>query len=77
MLGMMHVLVRDGLIDHDYLDRYAAGLEEGDAITRGQVIGYVGSSGNAPESAPHLHFAMHELGADKRWWKGRALNPYP
>ena len=59
-----------------HLDRYAAGLSEGDPITRGQVIGYVGSTGNAPESAPHLHFAMHELGADKRWWKGKALNPY-
>ena len=59
-----------------HLDRYAPGLEEGEAVKRGQVIGFVGSTGNAPESAPHLHFSMHQLGPDKRWWKGNAVNPY-
>jgi murein DD-endopeptidase MepM/ murein hydrolase activator NlpD len=59
-----------------HLDRYAAGLAEGDRLGRGQVIGYVGSTGNAPKHAPHLHFAMFELGPDRRWWKGRAINPY-
>lgn len=59
-----------------HLDRYAPGLKEGASVKRGQVIGYVGSTGNAPERAPHLHFAMHELGSDKRWWKGKAVNPY-
>lgn len=60
-----------------HLDRHARGLKEGQAVKRGDVIGYVGSTGNAPEHAPHLHFEVHELGADKRWWKGRAVNPYP
>jgi murein DD-endopeptidase MepM/ murein hydrolase activator NlpD len=59
-----------------HLDRQAPGLVEGQPIQRGQIIGFVGSTGNAPESAPHLHFAMHELGEDKRWWKGKAANPY-
>ncbi len=59
-----------------HLDRYAADLKEGQAVARGDVIGYVGSTGNAPERAPHLHFAIHELGPDKRWWKGKAINPY-
>ena len=59
-----------------HLDRYAAGLEEGRFVTRGEVIGYVGSTGNAPESAPHLHFAMSEVAAEKRWWGGAAINPY-
>lgn len=59
-----------------HLDRYAGGLKEGQEVARGDLIGYVGSTGNAPERAPHLHFAMHELGADKRWWKGEAINPY-
>lgn len=59
-----------------HLDRYADGIEEGQAISRGDVIGFVGSTGNAPETAPHLHFAVHELGPEKRWWKGRAINPY-
>ena len=59
-----------------HLDRHAPGLAEGQPIRRGQIIGFVGSTGNAPETAPHLHFAMHELGGDKRWWKGKAANPY-
>ena len=59
-----------------HLDRYASGLEEGQAIARGDVIGYVGSTGNAPETAPHLHFAINRLGDDKRWWRGEAVNPY-
>lgn len=59
-----------------HLDRYASGLKEGQPVARGDVIGYVGSTGNAPEHAPHLHFSVHELGADKRWWKGKAVNPY-
>jgi murein DD-endopeptidase MepM/ murein hydrolase activator NlpD len=60
-----------------HLDRYAPGLAEGDAVKRGQVIGYVGSTGNAPAHAPHLHFTIFRLGQDKRWWKGEAVNPYP
>ncbi|OHE84164.1 MAG: hypothetical protein A2579_02005 [Lysobacterales bacterium RIFOXYD1_FULL_69_11] len=60
-----------------HLDRYAAGLDEGDTLRRGQVIGYVGSTGNASEDAPHLHFAIFLLGPEKRWWEGSAINPYP
>lgn len=59
-----------------HLDRYADGMKEGQAVARGDVIGYVGSTGNAPESAPHLHFAVHELGSEKQWWRGKAVNPY-
>jgi len=60
-----------------HLDRYADGLREKQAIRRGDVIGYVGSTGNADPSAPHLHFAIFELGPERQWWKGTALNPYP
>ena len=60
-----------------HLDSYAAGVAEGKLLTRGEVIGYVGSTGNANPSAPHLHFAIFELGPEKRWWKGTAINPYP
>ncbi|AOY61897.1 M23 family metallopeptidase [Xanthomonas citri pv. glycines] len=60
-----------------HLERYADGLAEKQSIKRGQVIGYVGSTGNANPAAPHLHFEIHRLGPEKQWWKGDALNPYP
>jgi murein DD-endopeptidase MepM/ murein hydrolase activator NlpD len=58
-----------------HLDRYADGLAEGQEVKRGQVIGYVGQTGNAVQ--PHLHFAIFRLSPDKQWWKGEALDPYP
>lgn len=60
-----------------HLQRYADNLHEGDAVTQGQVVGYVGTTGNAPPNTPHLHFAVFELGDDGRWWKGTAVDPYP
>jgi len=60
-----------------HLDRYTDGLQEKQAIKRGDVIGYVGSTGNADPAAPHLHFAIFELGPERQWWKGTAINPYP
>lgn len=59
-----------------HLERYAAGLEEGDEVRRGQVIGYVGTSGNAPKSTPHLHFAIFRAAHPDRWWEGTPLDPY-
>ncbi len=60
-----------------HLDRYAPGMAEGRRLKRGELIGYVGSTGNASEDAPHLHFAIFALGPAKRWWQGTALDPYP
>ena len=60
-----------------HLDRYAADMAEGMQVKRGEVIAYVGSTGNANPATPHLHFAIFELGPEKRWWKGTAINPYP
>ena len=60
-----------------HLDRYAEGLREGMALKRGDVVGYVGSTGNASPDAPHLHFAVFRLGQEQRWWQGTAINPYP
>jgi murein DD-endopeptidase MepM/ murein hydrolase activator NlpD len=59
-----------------HLERYAEGLKEGDRVTRGQVIGYVGTTGNAPRNTPHLHFAIFKMGADKKWWQGTPIDPY-
>jgi murein DD-endopeptidase MepM/ murein hydrolase activator NlpD len=59
-----------------HLERYANGLKDGQAVSQGDVIGYVGTTGNAPPNTPHLHFAVFELNADKHWWQGRPLDPY-
>lgn len=60
-----------------HLDRYAPGLKDGASVKRGDVIGYVGNSGNAAPDAPHLHFAIFKLGPERKWWQGEAINPYP
>jgi murein DD-endopeptidase MepM/ murein hydrolase activator NlpD len=60
-----------------HLDRYASDLIEGKELRRGDVIGYVGSTGNAPANSPHLHFAISVLPPTKEWWKGEPINPYP
>ena len=59
-----------------HLDHYADGLHEGQTIAQGEVIGFVGTTGNAPPNTPHLHFAVFELNADHHWWQGRPLDPY-
>ena len=59
-----------------HLERYADGLKEGDRVKKGQVIGFVGVSGNAPKTTPHLHFAVFRLTAAKHWWEGTPLDPY-
>jgi murein DD-endopeptidase MepM/ murein hydrolase activator NlpD len=59
-----------------HLERYADGLREGKQVAAGEVIGFVGTSGNAPKDTPHLHFAVFELGEGKRWWEGRPIDPY-
>lgn len=60
-----------------HLDSYAPGLREGMQLRRGDVIGTVGSTGNASPDGPHLHFAIFLLGPEKQWWKGTPVNPYP
>lgn len=60
-----------------HLQAYAPGLREGATVRRGEVIGSVGSTGNADPKAPHLHFAVFRLGPQRNWWQGDAVNPYP
>jgi len=60
-----------------HLQSYAPGLAEGAPVKRGDVIGFVGSTGNADPAAPHLHFAVFALTPEKQWWTGAAVNPYP
>jgi murein DD-endopeptidase MepM/ murein hydrolase activator NlpD len=60
-----------------HLDRYASGLREGTLLRRGEVLGYVGTTGDASPDAPHLHFAVFKLGPEKKWWEGTAVDPLP
>jgi murein DD-endopeptidase MepM/ murein hydrolase activator NlpD len=60
-----------------HLDGYATGVVQGKVLRKGDVIGYVGSTGNASATAPHLHFTIFRLGAAKKWWEGTAINAYP
>lgn len=60
-----------------HLQRYAGSLREGQDVRRGDLIGYVGVSGNSAANAPHLHFAVFKLGNPPKWWQGEAVNPYP
>jgi peptidoglycan LD-endopeptidase LytH len=60
-----------------HLERYADKLTEGQHVRRGQLLGFVGTSGNASNDAPHLHFAIFRLGPEKQWWVGEPIDPYP
>jgi murein DD-endopeptidase MepM/ murein hydrolase activator NlpD len=59
-----------------HLDSYAPGLQEGAMLQKGDLVGTVGTTGNAPKDTPHLHFAILKLDPDKRWWGGTALDPF-
>lgn len=62
---------------YGHLDRYAEGLADGAGLDRGQVIGYVGTTGNAPPGTPHLHFGIMRGDPDVSWARGTPVNPYP
>ena len=60
-----------------HLQRYAAGMREGLPIWKGQLIAYVGDTGNAGAGNFHLHFSVSHLADVRRWWEGENVNPYP
>lgn len=62
---------------YGHLDHYADGLREGLPLRQGDVIGYVGSTGDAAEDAPHLHFAIAHPRDVKLWWTGTPIDPRP
>jgi len=61
---------------YGHLDRYADGMRDGMPLKRGQVIGYVGTTGNAPIGTPHLHFGILRGRPSARWSRGTPVNPY-
>ena len=61
---------------YGHLDSYRPGLKEGDTVRRGEIIGFVGSTGNANPLAPHLHFQIMRSENPKDWWRGTPINPF-
>ncbi len=59
-----------------HLEAYEPTIKEGGKVKRGQVIGFVGTSGNAPPNSPHLHLSISILTPEKKWWQARAVDPY-
>jgi peptidoglycan LD-endopeptidase LytH len=60
-----------------HLDAYRPGLAEGMRVRAGDVLGTVGSSGNADPAAPHLHFEVKRMRPGEPWWQGSEVNPFP
>jgi murein DD-endopeptidase MepM/ murein hydrolase activator NlpD len=65
------------ILMYAHLDGYAPGMKDGVPLARGQLIGYVGSTGNASVNAPHLHFALARSADVKKWSKGTPVDPLP
>jgi murein DD-endopeptidase MepM/ murein hydrolase activator NlpD len=74
----VYLLDGDGTTRYYYahLDAYAQGLHEGQRVEQGEVIGFVGDTGNAAPGDYHLHFSVAILDDGDGWWEGRNLNPY-
>jgi murein DD-endopeptidase MepM/ murein hydrolase activator NlpD len=68
---------REFVYYYAHLDRYAPELREQLVVRAGDILGFVGTTGNAPVNAPHLHFAVERLPPSGEWWKGEPVNPYP
>jgi murein DD-endopeptidase MepM/ murein hydrolase activator NlpD len=60
-----------------HLDAYRDGLAQGAVIARGDTLGFVGTTGNAPKDTPHLHFQVMRMPPDGKYWDGEPINPYP
>jgi murein DD-endopeptidase MepM/ murein hydrolase activator NlpD len=65
------------ILMYGHLDAYEPGLADGQPLRRGQKLGIVGTTGNAPADTPHLHFAIARSNDVSQWWKGVPVNPYP
>jgi murein DD-endopeptidase MepM/ murein hydrolase activator NlpD len=60
-----------------HLERYHPGLVEGMHLARGDTLGYVGTTGNAPPDTPHLHFQVMVVVPGRKYWEGEPIDPIP
>ncbi len=68
---------RRWMLYYAHLKGYAPDLAEGQQVRQGQVVGYVGDSGNAGAGNTHLHFAVSWMRAGDHWYQGEPVDPYP
>lgn len=59
-----------------HMDHYNDAMFAGRAITRGDTLGFVGTTGNAPKDTPHLHFQVMRWPADGKYWNGEPIDPF-
>jgi murein DD-endopeptidase MepM/ murein hydrolase activator NlpD len=59
-----------------HMDRYNDAMSPGHEIVKGDTLGFVGTTGNAPKDTPHLHFQVMRWPADNKYWDGEAIDPF-
>jgi peptidoglycan LD-endopeptidase LytH len=59
-----------------HMDHYNDAMSPGRTIAKGDTLGYVGTTGNAPKDTPHLHFQVMRWPADGKYWNGDPIDPY-
>src|SRR5437870_6852073 len=76
---MVYQSDRSGIYVYYYghLSHYAEGMFEGKQLKRGELIAYVGDTGNAGSGNYHLHFGISKMSAPGKWSGGEPINPYP
>ena len=60
-----------------HLAGYAPGLHEGEPVRAGQLLGYVGDTGDAGAGNFHLHFGLTRTTPDQHWYQGEDVNAFP
>jgi peptidoglycan LD-endopeptidase LytH len=59
-----------------HMDHYNDAMSPGRTIVRGDTLGFVGTTGNAPKDTPHLHFQVMRWAADGKYWNGEPIDPF-
>lgn len=62
---------------YGHLARYTRGIREGGWVGRGEIVGFVGTTGNANDDAPHLHFAVYDVSGSRGCASGTPIDPFP
>ena len=68
---------RDWTLYYAHLAGYAPGVHEGQVVRTGDVLGYVGDTGNAGAGNYHLHFGLTRTTPDQHWYQGEDVDPWP